>query len=526
MIEAFGVQQLVQNLPLQVTAVTQAERETLIVGTADGALLRYEHREEPLFAIQLRMVKRHVSQLPISSLQVIQDQVVALINEHGVQILSIPQFQVMTTLSETVNASAMAVYPLAKPLLAVAVKKKLHIFEAARSNKLTEWTSLRDLYLSDHIVELWWIDASRLVLASSTKFILVHLRNNSIEELRFSNITAFKKKSSYRSLIVVKENRLLLTKGNTSVLYDLLDAEILNVFVWPVQVQSIAYQKPYLIALLAHGEIQARSLRFMELVQSIQLKSGSTLVQNEHILIWGSHAIWRLLPYDLEDQIDQFILQNRYDDAQRLLEEIDFDSMDSKIENISRIKALHAQHIFHVDKNYALAIDILESLRASPLDVIHLYPQFREVVGAPVDTEYGESAQAASYPASAHTNIPEEDLGKDVSLEVVPDEALYPLMDYLSAQRAVIRRALHEIDETHRNQIKHELDLLKAIDTVLFHVYLKINDSLLSSLLRMPNDCDVDACAVILKEEKAYGYLVELWFGRGLHAKSLKFLTG
>ena len=44
--------------------------------------------------------------------------------------------------------------------------------------------------------------------------------------------------------------------------------------------------------------------------------------------------------------------------------------------NIIRIRGLYAHHTFSAEKKYEEAISILNELKASPLDVINLFPQF------------------------------------------------------------------------------------------------------------------------------------------------------
>lgn len=65
-----------------------------------------------------------------------------------------------------------------------------------------------------------------------------------------------------------------------------------------------------------------------------------------------------------------------FDDAQRLLEDMDFESEQEKTENISQVKAVQAHHLFSVEGKYGEGIAILCAINASPVDVVNLFPEW------------------------------------------------------------------------------------------------------------------------------------------------------
>ena len=46
--------------------------------------------------------------------------------------------------------------------------------------------------------------------------------------------------------------------------------------------------------------------------------------------------------------------------------------------NLIKVEALHSYYLFNVCKKYTQALELLESLNASPLDVLELYPDLIE----------------------------------------------------------------------------------------------------------------------------------------------------
>jgi hypothetical protein len=53
-----------------------------------------------------------------------------------------------------------------------------------------------------------------------------------------------------------------------------------------------------------------------------------------------------------------------------------FSSDEDKTINVIRVRGIYANHLFTQDGKYEEAISILSELKASPIDVINLYPQF------------------------------------------------------------------------------------------------------------------------------------------------------
>ncbi|KAA1106344.1 Vacuolar morphoproteinsis protein 6 [Puccinia graminis f. sp. tritici] len=64
----------------------------------------------------------------------------------------------------------------------------------------------------------------------------------------------------------------------------------------------------------------------------------------------------------------------------------------------------------------------------------------------------------------------------------------------------------------------------KVIDTALFKSYLALRPTMLGPLCRLPNWCEVELVEGLLMEAKRYHELLDLYHGKGQHAKALKLL--
>jgi len=68
------------------------------------------------------------------------------------------------------------------------------------------------------------------------------------------------------------------------------------------------------------------------------------------------------------------------------------------------------------------------------------------------------------------------------------------------------------------------VQVAKVIDTSLFKSYLAFRPTMLGPLCRLPNWCEVEQVEGLLMEAKRYHELLDLYHGKGQHAKALKLL--
>lgn len=150
---------------------------------------------------------------------------------------------------------------------------------------------------------------------------------------------------------------------------------------------------------------------------------------------------------------------------------------------------------------YQDAIDMLSGLEASPVDVINLYPEFQHIAD-----DFSNGSTRAPY--IDPKNEDKEDPGNQESQyrddqKASPMESLIPLMHYLMEQRnTLIKFRADAPNSTTAENIEESLYLSRVIDTTLLCLYLRVNESFASSLLRIRNFCDLDECEKLLLREE------------------------
>ncbi|KAJ3089200.1 Vam6/Vps39-like protein [Quaeritorhiza haematococci] len=388
---------------------------------------------------------------------------------------------------------------------------------------------------------------------------------------------------------------------------------------WSSSPEQVFFSSPYVIALLQQ-RVEVRSLKTHEVVQFMLLPQsrvmqfrGATgggggivvmesagnglgagddddLVQHlgspATILVASPSAVWRLLPLDFEDQIESLIATFRFTEAAKLIEELEFPTEEDKMSNLLRVKGLHAHHVFTHERKYEQAISMLQELKASPLDVIALFPDLSVTgvhAGGP-GSAMGLSMQGESTGFSGgsvnlgsdHTNgdTLQPPLSPLPLVEPSDRRALVALMHYLTDQRTLLNklrqqhfqmqqeafwaRQQSQMQQQRQLQLQQRQDtrpvttskmeppgdfphayaekfvfeedqetlyLSQVVDTTLLKVYLKVNEALVGPLLRVQNMCDVAECEQLLKELKKYEFLLDLYRGKGLHRQALSFLV-
>ncbi|RDB25711.1 Vam6/Vps39-like protein [Hypsizygus marmoreus] len=172
-------------------------------------------------------------------------------------------------------------------------------------------------------------------------------------------------------------------------------------------------------------------------------------------------------------------------------------------------------------------------------------------------------AAAATHPTAAPTATPtaappkesrSPSQGPGKAKRAVPDDlhrSIETLVRYLSDRRPKLGAALESVHITPRNQ-SHAITPLSSItptelfqlpnaplsaltpeqllrcaqivDTALYKSYLVIRPSLLGSLCRIPNWCDVEEVEEDLRGRQKFAELIDLYNGKQMHAKALTLL--
>ncbi|WWC88076.1 uncharacterized protein L201_002980 [Kwoniella dendrophila CBS 6074] len=107
-----------------------------------------------------------------------------------------------------------------------------------------------------------------------------------------------------------------------------------------------------------------------------------------------------------------------------------------------------------------------------------------------------------------------------ITTNPLPKESSYPALSTLSAEE---QHALPSIPFTELSP-EQLLRVAQVIYTGLIKVYLVARPVLVGSLCRIENWCDVEEVEELLKAQRKFGDLIDLYQGKKMHAKALKML--
>ncbi|KAJ3387094.1 Vam6/Vps39-like protein [Lobulomyces angularis] len=476
----------------------QSYENKFYLSTTDSSILVYEVIEDP-FSINLILTRKKLFSKPVEKMLVVSilDTILVLADDL-VHLLDLYTFDLHNTIVKTKGATSIALWPplqsmhseepIKKPSVlpnakfCVVIKKKLMFFIVSPSAT----TEVSSLNLNGTIKDVLWI---------------VHVDSGATQEVFSTNFSvmpslSFKVPKNLPIMCLIEDHSITfldlcfcMSLDN----YSIRDKPI----EWSEIPISVCYYSPYVVANLP-TKFEVRSFRTQALVQTFQLPHAFRMVPGDIITVASPNSVWRLLPLDFEDQIEQLIEMNKFEEAEKLIEELEFPSKEDQISNIIRVKGLEAHYKFTQLHQYEEAIKTLEDLNASPLDVINLFP----------DLAINED--------------------NDVSPEPVPaseKNAIIQLMHYLTDQRTKLNKFRSIKGNANTKQFEESIYLSQVIDTTLLKVYLKINDSFARSLLRIDNNCLVEECEVLLKEYKKPLLLVELYKNKGLNKMALEYLS-
>lgn len=280
----------------------------------------------------------------------------------------------------------------------------------------------------------------------------------------------------------------------------------------------------YLVGLLPNSTVEIKTIEPKLDIQSIQLQSRSgkfkqlTKCANKsgQIYTCSTSDVFALVVVDYKKQISQLIEKGHFETALSLAIAYKDNQKEEDNKQIDYIKYLQAFDYF-CKMQFTEAIKIYSELKIDPSVVIGLYP----------DLLPEEFRSKLEYPAT----VPEL---KGDHL----DNAIGELSKYLIEVRHQLNRPESEIQyasikgfsqsnkDSAAEVLYNNIDKLKQIvDTTLLKCYLKTNDALVASLLRLPtNHCHLEEAEKVLKYYNKYNELIILYQCRKLHRRALELL--
>ncbi|KAJ3076345.1 Vam6/Vps39-like protein [Podochytrium sp. JEL0797] len=600
-IDVFVVQCLVEALPMPISSFVSFGDKLVICSS--GSVLLYAIAESPAFDIRLIDSKKGFSNKKVDQLSAVPEASLLLALEDGfVRVHNLSTLAFKESLTATKGATLMAVFPppstdaapsndsngftsneilafnglldenhstsasinsrsirssITSRLIAVVVKKKILVYKTSLDGSVRLF---KELTTPNRAHIMLWLNSNTIAYAHPKRgYFTVSLDTNAITELYKFNNSYFSVVSGSGMKLGIAElpkGQLMLTNHDSGVFVNADGSSLVERDLeWSGPPDFITFSAPYVVALIS-GSLEVRSLTTGGIVQRMEFRDSElvALGGNSLIHIANTNCIWRLLPVSFEDQIEYLIASNQFIEAQRLIEELDFASEEEKISNIIRVRGLYAHYTFTTEHKYEEAISLLSELRASPIDIVNLFPQFSLM---------GPNSEP---PVTGFSSILFSK-GHKFDIQKTDPVALAALKDYLILQRQTLSRLrrLHQrpsasipfLHQAAARSINTEATitapslfsgsdygvpdplpflpessnaedavfLSSVVDTTLLKVYLVVNEALVGSLVRVENFCDLEESENALKARGKYRELIDFYYGKGEHRKALENLT-
>jgi hypothetical protein len=358
------------------------------------------------------------SRRPVQQLAIIKESnILVSLSDNHVSIHDLQTYTLQEKLEKTRGATTFAVtsnivkdpstgIPSIMSRLAVAVKRKIILWtwqDMELNGEATEIT------LVAAVKSLTWATGTKLVAGMDPGFVMVDVESQAIQDIvkpgalgeaggkegaRFGAVSSSGMGYMGMGSWVPKplatrlgEGELLLAKDVNSLFID-TDGNALEKrqVPWPSAPESLAYSYPYMLALQppSKGGLEVRNPDTMNLLQTIALPNANFMsVPQPNIslahagkgfLIGSDRCIWRMGAQDYESQIDELVLNGRYDEALSLLNMLEDTLLHDKEGRMREIMMLKAQALFDLRK-FREAMDLFTDAKAPPERVIALYPK-------------------------------------------------------------------------------------------------------------------------------------------------------
>lgn len=308
-------------------------------------------------------------------------------------------------------------------------------------------------------------------------------------------------------MTLMADERFALGKDETTNFVDLEGHVTLETTTWSEIPHVVAHDPPFLIACL-NNSIEIRTEKMA--IQSVDLPKP-LLINTIHkkagvIYVASASHIWCLKMVPISVQIPRILKEKQFELALTLTSHaLNFED---KVERLQKIQTLYAFDLF-CNMKFKEAMDVFYKLDVDASHVIGLYH----------DLFPSEFRNKLSYP----DKLPMLK-GQDL------DQGYSALVEYLTNVRHKLQgSSLKNINPLALNEgcmtVKSKRQLMQIIDTTLLKCYLKVNDSLVASLLRLKNNyCHLEETERALKKAGKFAELIIFYNTKELHEKALGLL--
>lgn len=469
---------------------------------------------DPGWTVQLMRTNKFFSKKSIVQLAAVPEYSIlvaladGIISVHDLD-LAVTNFPAICSVSRTKGASAFTLSLVKSQSLtgetavavrvAVAVRKKVQ-FYYWKNRKFHELYP--DVSLTDVPKTLAWVRDS-VCLGFKSEYKLIKMN----EKQKVVHLFPTGKNQEPR-ITVINEDEFGLGQDDRTSFIDCQGQLKLNSVGWSQVPQSVAPDEPFILGVVGN-QVEVKAHRPGLSIQTLELPKPKVICSSDagHVYVASASQIWRLRMVPVSTQIPQLLREKQFELA-ITLSNIGDENVDDQTRRVQQIQTLYAFDLFCA-KKFEESLEVFYKLNTDASHVVGLFP----------DLLPQEFRNRLSYPAKLPT-LPPRDYETGVKALV---EYLTKVRHHLNGLtvKSVSPLPIKENVVT----ISSKRQMLQIIDTTLVKCYLKLNNSLVSSLLRLSeNQCHLEETERALIKNEKYNDLVILYKTRGLHKKALALL--
>ncbi|CAG7719932.1 unnamed protein product [Allacma fusca] len=519
---AYECRVVLSGLPLVIESLCGYDNN-LLVGTKEGHLLIYKVIIEtgltPPIPVDVHIThsNKHFSKKPIIQLDVIPEHkvLISLTADNGISVHDMALYTCpsIATIEKTKGATlfsldiqrqlTLTLNPVVTVRMCVVVGKRLQLFYW----KNRSFYDLRDdLYVPDIPRAITWCKET-LCLGLKNEYVTVSVQTGEQKEVCSTG------RQGDAIIAKISEDTIAVVQEKSSVLKKIGDPTPPTLITWSEIPSSIVYDEPYMLAVYAGKSVEIQTITPKLKIDSFQLPTTTaklmTCSNRGTVYIASVDNVWCLKSTPVDTQIDAFLKQQQFELALSLANIYDIPEKDRNV-MINRIQMQHAFFLF-CQKKFEESLTIFQKLGTDVPQVIGLFPNL-------LPPEYQQKMVYSG-------KLPELE-GSDL------EKGLAALQVFLTHMRVTfVRNNTNQTVTDSASMVEgaapmvNKRKVLQIIDTTLLKCYLKTNESLVASLLRLKeNYCHPDETERILKHHNKIEELIIFYRSKEDHRKALSLL--
>uniref|UniRef100_A0A0K2U204 CNH domain-containing protein n=1 Tax=Lepeophtheirus salmonis TaxID=72036 RepID=A0A0K2U204_LEPSM len=503
------------NLPVKIASI-EAYDDILFIGTKQGHLFMYRVADGD--DLQLLRYKKYLCKKSITGLNAVKDYNILLAQSDGSLTLydidlSLTNFPVIADLKETrglhlygadITSTRTLTGATVTFRVAVVVKRKIlfYYWKNRSFQKLREEMNLPDVPKAMS----WCGDTLVLAFRFGEPYQFVKISDHESKLIPTQILTS----TQLDPLIFVikDQSKFALVQDEHTHFLNFDGTTCPDTLTWLKTPFDMVYDSPFYIATNSDCldiMTEAPSL----LVQTFEKEKPNLILRSQQgsIYLASDTHIWILSMLPISSQIPSLLEKKQFELAICLCNNLDDPTDESK--TIQLVKTLYGLDLL-VQKKFGNAFEIIFNLDIDPSHIASLFPgilppTLRVQFILPEEiTSMEESDILSGLPAFKDYLL--NFRNKMIALTSKKLLNLHPLIEGIPV-------------------LKSKKKIMMIIDTSLLMCYLKKQEALVNSLLRLKdNNCHIEETEIALTKAKKYESLIIFYNSKGLHRKSLELL--